>query len=66
MGRDASRGIRQTGASLDVLRGAGVPSVLVEVGFIDHPGEGQLLASPAGQEAIAGALAAAVSDFAQR
>ena len=66
LGRDASRGVRQTGASLDVLRGAGAPAALVEVGFIDHPSEGQLLASAAGQEVIATALAAAVADFAQR
>lgn len=66
LGRDASRGVRQTGASLDVLRGAGAPAALVEVGFIDHPGEGQLLASAAGQEVIATALAAAVVDFARR
>ena len=66
LGQDASRGIRQTGASLDVLRGAAAPSALVEVGFIDHPAEGQLLASAAGQDVIAAALAAAVSDFARR
>ena len=66
LGRDASRGVRQAGASLDVLRGAGAPSALVEVGFIDHPAEGQWLASADGQDVIAAALAAAISDFAQQ
>jgi N-acetylmuramoyl-L-alanine amidase len=66
LGRDMNRGVRQSGASLDVLRGAAAPAALVEVGFIDHPAEGQLLASPAGQDLITTALAAAVSDFAQR
>jgi N-acetylmuramoyl-L-alanine amidase len=66
LGLRASRGIRQTGAALDVLRGTGVPAVLLEVGFIDHPEEGARLASPAGQDLLASALAAAITDFARR
>ena len=66
LGAGSSRGVRQTGAPLDVLRGAGAPSVLVEVGFIDHPSEGVLLTSRAGQDVIAAALATAVTDFADR
>jgi N-acetylmuramoyl-L-alanine amidase len=63
LGARASRGIRQSGASLDVLRGTGAPSVLVEIGFLDHPQEGQVLASAAGQDRIAGALARAIVDL---
>lgn len=63
LGSRASRGIRQRGAALDVLRETGAPGLLVEVGFLDHPEEGAFLASPAGQERIAAALAQAVLDF---
>ncbi|KAB2892402.1 MAG: hypothetical protein F9K40_18565, partial [Kofleriaceae bacterium] len=44
-----------------VLLGATMPAVLVEVGFLDHPIEGQELARPATQAAIARALANAIS-----
>jgi N-acetylmuramoyl-L-alanine amidase len=63
LGARASRGIRQAGAALDVLRGTGSPSVLVEVGFLDHPDEGPVLASAVGQDRIAAALARAVIDL---
>ena len=63
LGTHASRGIRQRGASLDVLRGTGAPGVLVEVGFLDHADEGAQLVSPAGQDRIAQALARAIVDF---
>ena len=63
LGARASRGIRQRGASLDVLRGTGAPGVLIEVGFLDHPEEGAILASPAGQDRVASALARAIVDF---
>jgi N-acetylmuramoyl-L-alanine amidase len=63
LGPGSSRGIRQAGASLDVLRGTGAPSLLIEIGFLDHPEEGAALASAAGQERIAGALASAVLEL---
>jgi N-acetylmuramoyl-L-alanine amidase len=63
LGVQTSRGIRQTGAALDVLRGTGTPSVLIEVGFLDHPQEGAMLASPSGQDQIARALAKAVREL---
>jgi N-acetylmuramoyl-L-alanine amidase len=66
LGARASRGIRQRGASLDVLRGTGAPGMLVEVGFLDHPEEGAALASPAGQDRLASALARAIVDYRQR
>lgn len=63
LGPRSSRGIRQVGAALDVLRGTGAPGVLVEVGFLDHPEEALVLAAPAGQDRIAAALARAVIDL---
>ncbi|HVR60320.1 MAG TPA: N-acetylmuramoyl-L-alanine amidase [Polyangia bacterium] len=63
LGPGSSRGIRQRGAALDVLREAGAPGILIEVGFLDHPDESAALASPNGQERIAAALAKAVLEF---
>ena len=57
------RGIRQSGAALDVLRGTHAPSVLVEVGFLDHPLDRPILSSAAGQDRLAEALASAILDF---
>jgi len=72
LGAGARRGVKQSGAALDVLRGAGTPAALVEVGFLDAPprgqgedGEGARLASASGREPIARALAAAVRAFVQ-
>jgi N-acetylmuramoyl-L-alanine amidase len=47
---------------MDVLMGATMPAVLVEVGFIDHPVEGRELADPTVRERIAAALANAVAN----
>ncbi len=58
-GAAGDRGVRQD--AHHVLLGATMPAVLVEVGFIDHPIEGQELARPAVQAAIAAALAQAIS-----
>lgn len=55
------RGVRQ--AAHDVLADAEVPAILVEVGFLDHPVEGRLLASAEGQAAVADRLAAALVAF---
>lgn len=65
LGPAARRGVKQSGAALDVLRGAGTPAALVEVGFLDDPDEGARLATPSGREPIARALAAAVRAFVQ-
>ncbi len=65
LGPDARRGIKQSGAALDVLRGSGAAAALVEVGFLDHPDEGARLATPEGREPIARALAAAVRTYAR-
>jgi N-acetylmuramoyl-L-alanine amidase len=52
------RGVKQ--GTQDVLFGATMPAVLVEIGFIDHPIEGKELASPDVQDAIARAIADAI------
>lgn len=56
-------GVRQAGAALDVLRGAGTPAALVEVGFLDHPEEGARLATAEGREPIAVALVDAIRAY---
>jgi N-acetylmuramoyl-L-alanine amidase len=66
LGPDRDRGIKQSGAMLDVLQGLKMPAVLVEVGFIDNDEEGKVLATEQGWEALAAALAKAVSDLKAR
>jgi N-acetylmuramoyl-L-alanine amidase len=63
LGAGLSRGVRQGGAALDVLRGAGAPGVLVEVGFLDDLRDRPLLTTAAGQDRLADALAAGVREF---
>ena len=63
LGRDRDRGIKQKGATLDVLQGLEMPAVLVEVGFLDHLDEGPYLLSEEGQRAVATALAGAITDL---
>jgi N-acetylmuramoyl-L-alanine amidase len=63
LGENARRGIKQSGAALDVLRGTGTPAALVEVGFLDHPEEGARLATFPGREPVAQALAAAIRAY---
>ena len=66
LGSDRNRGIKQSGAMLDVLQGLKMPAVLVEVGFIDNDEEGKALATEQGWETLAAALAKAVSDLKAR
>jgi N-acetylmuramoyl-L-alanine amidase len=66
LGRDRDRGIKQEGATLDVLQGLEMPAVLVEIGFLDHAEEGPYLLSEEGQRAIAAALAGAITDIRSR
>ncbi len=65
-GTEKDRGLKQEGAALDVLQGLEVPGLLVEVGFLDHPDEGAFLASEAGREAVAAALARGIADVRAR
>jgi N-acetylmuramoyl-L-alanine amidase len=66
LGRDRDRGIKQAGATLDVLQGLEMPAVLVEIGFLDHEEEGPFLLSEKGQRAVAKALAGAITDLRAR
>ena len=66
LGSDRDRGIKQAGATLDVLQGLDMPAVLVEVGFLAHAEEGPFLLSPDGKKTVAGALAGAITDLRSR
>jgi N-acetylmuramoyl-L-alanine amidase len=66
LGADRNRGVKQSGAMLDVLQGLKMPAVLVEVGFIDNDEEGKALGTEQGWETLAAALAKAVSDLKAR
>jgi N-acetylmuramoyl-L-alanine amidase len=59
-GPEGDRGVRQD--AHHVLLGATMPAVLVEVGFLDHPGEGRQLADPQIQAQLADAIAEAITD----
>jgi N-acetylmuramoyl-L-alanine amidase len=58
------RGVKR--APFDVLYESRVPSVLVEVGFIDHADEGVTFVRPDAQRAAARAVARAIVEFARR
>jgi N-acetylmuramoyl-L-alanine amidase len=66
LGSDRDRGIKQAGATLDVLQGLDMPAVLVEVGFLDHAEEGPFLLSEQGKQTVAAALAGAITDLRSR
>lgn len=57
-GKAGDRGVRQD--SMHVLLGATMPAVLVELGFIDHPIEGEELMDPKLREKMADAIAEAI------
>lgn len=58
------RGVKQNAFS--VLRNARVPAVLVELGFINHPVEGPMLATDGYQTRLAEALARGIDGFLQQ
>ena len=58
------RGVKQ--APFHVLMGVQMAASLVEIGFITNPKEERALATPARQQEIANALAAAVREFRRR
>ena len=62
--RRKSRGVKQD--VFLVLWRTNMPSVLVEIGFISHPDEERYIASERGQNEIAQAIAAAVSEYKKR
>ena len=53
----------QRSANLRVLKSAGVPAVLIELGYLSHIEDEKLLTSPEWRLRTAAALAAAVSEF---
>jgi N-acetylmuramoyl-L-alanine amidase len=57
-GKAGDRGVRQD--SMHVLLGATMPAVLVELGFIDHPIEGEELMDPKVRDKMADAIADAI------
>jgi N-acetylmuramoyl-L-alanine amidase len=62
-GKAGDRGVRQD--SMHVLLGATMPAVLIEVGFIDHPIEGEELMKAALRGKMADAIADAIADHAE-
>lgn len=63
-GENASIQMRRVAqAPFAVLRGAAMPAVLVETGFITHPEEVKLLASPAYQTKLAEAIAKGLANY---
>jgi N-acetylmuramoyl-L-alanine amidase len=66
LGSDRDRGVKQLGATLDILQGLSMPGVLVELGFLDHAEEGPFLLSDEGKKLAADALAGAITDLRSR
>jgi N-acetylmuramoyl-L-alanine amidase len=62
-GKAGDRGVRQD--SMHVLLGATMPAVLIEVGFIDHPIEGEELMKAKLRGNMADAIAEAIADHAE-
>jgi N-acetylmuramoyl-L-alanine amidase len=63
-GLAASRGVKQ--ANFVVLRSARVPSALVEIGFLSHPGDARRLSRPAHRQALAETIADGVLEYRAR
>lgn len=61
-----SRGLRTHEKNLRVLENTTCPAVLVELGFLTHPAEEQLLASPDYQQRLAEAISQAVLQYLQK
>ena len=53
----------QRSANLRVLKAAGVPAVLIELGYLSNSDDEKLLTSPEWREQIASAVASAVNNF---
>lgn len=58
------RGVKQ--ANFGVLRGALMPAVVVESGFLTHPVEGEKVASESHRDDVVSALVSAIEDFDRR
>jgi N-acetylmuramoyl-L-alanine amidase len=64
LGGTTDRGIKQ--APFRVLKGANMPAVLVEVGFLSNPDEERMLADPAYRQRIAEVLFSSLSEYRRR
>jgi N-acetylmuramoyl-L-alanine amidase len=64
LGGTSDRGIKQ--APFRVLKGADMPAVLVEIGFLSNPEEEHMLADPAYRQRIADMLFTSVSEYRRR
>jgi N-acetylmuramoyl-L-alanine amidase len=64
LGGTTDRGIKQ--APFRVLKGANMPAVLVEVGFLSNPDEERMLADPGYRQRIADMLFQSLSDYRRR
>jgi N-acetylmuramoyl-L-alanine amidase len=60
-GAHLDHGIHQ--APFDVLMGLRMPAVLLELGYIDHPVEGRVMAQPEVMRRLGEAVALAIADF---
>lgn len=58
------RGLKR--ARFSVLRDVRCPAILVEAGFLSNPAEARRVRTPSYREAIAGAIAAGIGDYAAR
>ena len=63
-GLKPSRGLRQ--APFAVLKGARMPAVLVELGYLSNPEQARYLATPQGQREAAARLAKGIASFLRR
>ncbi len=57
------RGVRR--ARFEVLRGATMPAVLIEAGFLSHPVEGKKILTPEYRRQMARAIVAGIQDYKQ-
>jgi len=64
LGGTTDRGIKQ--APFVVLKGANMPAVLVEVGFLSNPDEERQLADPAYRQRVADMLFQSLNRYRQR
>jgi len=63
-GNDAGLPMRRVAqAPFYVLRGAAMPAVLLEVGFLTNPAEARLLANPSYQQRVADAMARGITNY---
>ena len=63
-GLKPARGLRQ--APFAVLKGARMPAVLIELGYLSNPDQAKFLSRPSGQREVADSLARGIASFLRR